>query len=268
MDMRRTPWLVLLVAGASVAGCFEMEADIVLRADGSGTQRLEVQMSPTAVATLKGAAYAVDASAQRSDPTDLFDARKVRAELEAAGLSLEEHRTFEERDKRCVELKARFSDLDGLRKNPLTGGERATWQVTRGAGRDEVRLVYFPRGQQAWKDARAKARELASEPDEVVQKFFASRLQQLEGLRVVFSLELPGDIIAHTANLKLDGKRKVQASIAAEDVRSVRDLLMLVAPRFEVVFACAGFPVGDSAPSEASGAAAQPAPARVPARAR
>lgn len=240
----------------------------MLRADGSGTQRLEVQMTPAAVATLKGAAYAVEASAQRSDPSDLFDARKVRAELEAAGLSLESHRKFEERDKQCVELTARFADLAILRKNPLTGGERATWQISRGAGRDEVRLVYFPRGQQAWKDARAKARELASEPDEVVQKFFASRLQQLDGMRVEFSLELPGDIVAHTANLKLDGKRKVLAKIAADDVRSVNDLLMLIAPRFEVVFACAGFPVGEEGRPKTAAVAVKPAESRAPARAR
>ena len=83
------------------------------------------------------------------------------------------------------------------------------------------------------------------------------------------SLELPGDVLAHTANLKLEGRRKVRASIAAADVRTVNDLLMLVAPRFEVLFACAEFPVSEAAPAAKTATAAVAAPAaRVPARVR
>ena len=229
----------------TTAGCFEADTEITLGADGSGSQTMRLALSGQALATLRGAAAAVEASATRSDPLDVFDVNKVRAELEAAGLALVTHRTSDDADRRTVDLQVRFADLAILARNPLTGGARATWQVSRGAGRDDVRLVYFPQGDEAWKAARLKARDLAQEPDDTVQHFITSRLRQIEGLDVTLTLQLPGDIIAHTANLRLESKRKVIAKIKASDIRTATDLLVRLAPRYEVLFGCPGFPCPD-----------------------
>jgi hypothetical protein len=227
----------------SCGGCFESDSELTLAADGSGTQSMRLQLSERALGTLRGAVQAVDAAAPRADPLDVFDAAKVRPELADAGLELLRHQTQAREGGRAVDLQVRFKELAALRGNPLTGGARATWSVTRGAGADEVRLVYFPQGQDAWRHARDTARALAQEPDATVQHFVQSRLAQIDGLDISFTLSLPGDVIAHTANLRLLGKRKVVAAVKASDIRSATDLLVRLAPRYEVVFTCKGFPL-------------------------
>ena len=264
--MRPLPIVWLSTLAMATVGCFETNTEITLGADGSGSQTMRLALSGQALATLRGAAAAVEASTTRSDPLDVFDVNKVRAELEAAGLALVAHRTSDNADRRTVDLQVRFADLAILARNPLSGGARATWQVSRGAGRDEVRLVYFPQGEEAWKAARQKARDLAQEPDDTVQHFITSRLRQIAGLDVTLALQLPGDIIAHTANLQLEGKRKVIAKIKASDIRTSTDLLVRLAPRYEVLFACPGFPCPDLPVDASQHKATAPASATEPTR--
>jgi hypothetical protein len=230
---------VLLV----LPGCFEADTTITLRADGSGTQELHLALGARAMTTLRGAVQAVDAAAPRVDPALIFDAEQVRRELRAAGLVLAAHSTRQEGERRVVELAVAFAGLAGLRQNPLTGGARATWDLRRGSRPGEVRLVYYPRGEQAWRAARAKARELAAEPDAVVQQFVTSRLHEVDGLDFTVTFDLPGDVVAHSANTRLAGRRRVTASIGGDSIRTAAELLTRLAPRYEVVFVCPGFPV-------------------------
>lgn len=238
------------VAVVLAGGCFEAEITVTLRADGSGTQKMRLALGETAVGTLRKAVHATEASASRADPLDVFDAKKVRAELEPVGIELVAHRVFEDKQRQSVELTANFGDLGALRRNPLTGGSRATWEFTPGTTPGQVRLVFFPQGEEAWRAARAKARELAQESDAVVQHFVQARLQAIEGLDVTFSLELPGDVFAHTANLELTGRRSVRVRTRAADVRSATDLLLRLAPRFEIVFGCPDFQFPPALPAE------------------
>lgn len=257
----RLPWSICLALLTTLAGCFETDIEVAFDANGSGTQNLRLCLSGQALGTLRGAVDAVEASATRVDPLDVFDAKKVRGELEAAGLTLLSHQTSEPPKGRTVELQVRFTDLTTLRNNPLTGGSRATWQVSRGTGKDDVRLVYFPQGEVAWRAARDKARDLARAPDATVQHFVTSRLAQIEGLDVTLALTLPGDVIAHTANMQAEGRRKVVAKIKASDIHSATDLLVRLAPRYEVIFACPGFPIDAAIGSREGDAAAPPQPA-------
>jgi hypothetical protein len=185
----------------------------------------------------------------------VFDADKVRAELQPTGIVLDSHRVFTQRGRRCVELQAAFASLAALRGNPLTGGARATWEFSAADHPGQVRLVYYPQGVEAWRAARAKARELAQEPDAVVQHFVASRLREIDGLDVTLNLELPGDVVAHTANLALTGKRSVQVKIRAADIETATDLLVRLAPRFEVIFTGPDFPLPAAAPAAAEAGA-------------
>jgi len=239
MRRRFTPLLCLVALAAG--GCFEAEITVTLNADGSGRQQLRLGLGEAAVGALRQATGTAEASVERGDPLDVFDANKVRAELRAAAVELVTHRVSERGQRRTVELTATFGDLHALRRNPLTGGARATWEVTPAGGVGQVRLVYYPQGADAWRAARAKARELARESDEVVEHFVASRLRAIDGLDCTLTLELPGDVVAHTANLTLTGKRTVAVRTRAADIRSATDLLVRLAPRFEVVFACPGF---------------------------
>ncbi|HLU39189.1 MAG TPA: hypothetical protein VK081_07375 [Planctomycetota bacterium] len=236
------------------AGCFQAETEVVLRADGSGCQHLRLVLPDRALGLLRGAVQAVESTARRSDPRDLLDEKKVRAELTDCGVDLRAYRANAEGARHAVEIDVEFAGLAALRANPLTGGERATWQIEGGPAAGLVRLVWYPQGEEAWRAARRKARELAGESDAAVQQFVQSRLRQIDGLDVRLALTLPGNVVAHTANLKLEGKRKVVASIAAEDVRTANDLLLRIAPRYEVVFECPSFPVPDAAAAAAGSA--------------
>jgi hypothetical protein len=213
--MRDTLPLALLLC--LVPGCLELETAITLNADGSGTQAMRLSMSQAAIAAVRSSAAAVEASAS-ANPLEAFEADKVRAELEAAGLQVSSCAATLDRGRRCVAAEARFPDLATLAKSPLSGGSKATWRFLRGPRRDEVRLVFYPQGHDAWKDARVRAAELAKAPDEVAARFFAARKRELAGLKVVLALELPGDVVAHTANLALVSPRRVRATLTADDV--------------------------------------------------
>ncbi|MEZ5966676.1 MAG: hypothetical protein R3F56_22755 [Planctomycetota bacterium] len=248
--------LRFLVGAAAllVAGCFEADTTITLHADGSGTQKMRLALGDAALRSLRNAAQVAEASASRVDPLDVYDEKKVRAELSETGVELVSHRVSESERQRCVELAVKFPDLAALRRNPLAGGSRATWQLSGGARPEQVRLVYYPQGIDAWRAARDKARELAREPDEIVRHFVESRLRAVDGLDVALTLELPGDVVAHTANLQLTGPRTVRVQTRASDISSATALLVRLAPRFEVVFECPTFVFPPAAP-----AAEQPA---------
>ena len=72
----------------------QVEQTVVLRPDGSGTQKTVLAMTERALSSARAFAQARDAA---FDPAELFDARRVRAELAEAGLSCQKVAASEKR---------------------------------------------------------------------------------------------------------------------------------------------------------------------------
>ena len=49
-------------------------------------------------------------------------------------------------------------------------------------------------------------------------------------------IELPGDVLTCSDNLRKIGPRTVAATVEARDIRTPRDLVLAMAPRYEVAF--------------------------------
>lgn len=227
--MRR---MIALGACALLASCLEVEQTVTLRADGSGTQRLKLGITERGLNELRTRA-AMDAAL--TDPAKIFDERSVQAELADAGLVCKEVRSYHQRQRRFIEVEAGFRDWDSLRASPLGGGS-AEWRLEPGPSAGTLKLVMFPRGELAWTESRKKARELRAAPGDREARFLERGRQEIRGLRLKWILNLPGDVKSHSRGMEATSSRQVVAEITDADVRTVDQMLALMAPRFEVVF--------------------------------
>lgn len=223
-----------LLAFAPLTSCLELEAVIALHADGSGTQRLRMGLTERGQELARTFAKPRAAGAQ-SDPLRLFNARVVRRELLDAGLRCRNVKSYEARSRRFVEVDAEFTDLATLRKSPLLGGA-AEWQLQRGPRPGLARLVFFPRGEAAWRQSFTEARRIAGRPTERETAYFERIRPEMRGMSVHWTLELPGQVVGHSKNLRALGDRRVQAVVTELDIRDPQSLVRQLAPRYEVVF--------------------------------
>jgi hypothetical protein len=225
--------LVLGIAFA-LTSCLEIEQTIALAPDGSGRQKVTLGLTDRVLGLLRRSSAAVDASLGAADPHLLFDEARVRSELQEAGLKLEHHRAFENRQRRCVEIEASFPTIAVLRRSPLSGSA-AEWRFVRGEKPGTVHVILYPQGRAAWRRAREQAREIETAPDPNLLAFFERRREELRGLEIELSLRLPGAVLACSSNLTRIGRDAVAAKITDGDVRTPRDLVLLLAPRYEVL---------------------------------
>lgn len=245
--MARTALLAcapLLLLGS----CLQLEERITIHPDGSGTQKLRMRITDEMLATVRRASSVVDASVSRSDPLEVFERESVTRELRRAGLTLRAHHVDDRR--RVVEVEAAFDNLAQLRASPLLG-RKAEWLIVEGRTPATRHLVLYPRGRAAWLQARREAAGLAeAADDERRRKLFESRRAKLRGLGVRLEIELPGDVIACSKNLTRTGPRTVAATVEASDLHGPRDLVLALAPRYEVAFDARGctFPVDGKIP--------------------
>lgn len=228
------PLPLLLGVSLALTACLEIEQTITLAADGSGRQKVTAAFTDHVLGVLRRSAAAMDASMGAADPQQLFDEERVRAELEEAGLKLEAHRAFEERQRRCVAIEASFRSLDALRRSPLSGSG-AEWRFVRGETPGTAHVILYPQGRAAWRNAREQVRQMQEEPDPSVLAWFERQRQALQGLDVELTLRLPGAVLACSANMTKTALDTVAATITADDVRTPADLVQLLAPRYEVL---------------------------------
>ena len=223
------PILVLPI----LASCLELEQTIVIRADGSGTQKMTLGLTNRALRTLENSLYAANPMGG-VDPLAIFEEEFVASELNAQGLKLRSHKTWTERRRRFVEVEADFANIAGLQKSPLAGS-KAEWVVLPGEGKwqGKMRLIFYPQGRRAWQDAKVKIEELSRDP--MVQSHFKRQLAEVEGLDIALHIEVPGEIV-WLHNLKKDGPRTVTARVTEKGIERPQDLIALLAPRYEVIF--------------------------------
>lgn len=74
-----------------LASCLELEQTIVIRADGSGTQKMIPGLTNRALKTLENSLYAANPMGG-VDPLAIFEEEFVASELNAQGLKLRSHK--------------------------------------------------------------------------------------------------------------------------------------------------------------------------------
>ncbi|MEM7203729.1 MAG: hypothetical protein AAF628_25925 [Planctomycetota bacterium] len=230
--MRFSACSLPLLLVLALPSCLELDAVVVLRPDGSGQQTVRLGMNEQGVAIVRSMARERSAV---PGIDNVFDPAPVRREIEAAGLEDVAVRTFEERQRRYLEIQATFDGVATLRRSPLLGGA-AEWRFERGPRPGVARLVLYPRGEAAWREGWDRARRLAEGIGAREQSFFARARRQAEGLEVSWTLELPGEVVAHSRNLVREAPRRVTAAVRAEQLTTPGALVRLLAPRYEVMF--------------------------------
>ncbi len=233
----RTP-LLLAFCLAALTACLEVEQTVTIRADGSGTQKLKLGMTERAMAAAERHASAMEASSF-TDPATIFDARLVRREVTEAGLSCTDVKTFSERRRKFVEVEAEFDRLALLQKSPLNG-PGAQWMIGAGKKKGTARLIYYPKGRDAWAAAQKKAKNLSAELSDRERQYFERAKSQMSGLNVVWVVNLPGDVLGTSDNLSKTGTRQVKAVIDEASIKTPKDLILRMAPRFEILFDARG----------------------------
>ncbi len=235
--MRRFRELSFIVVLAA-SGCLEVDQTVTLAADGSGTQTLRLEIADAMLAEVDRAGVATQAATPIRAQA-VFDRDQVGKELNAAGLTLDAHRTQRNGSRRTVELAASFPSFAVLQQGPLAGS-RAQWVLAAGPKPGTAKLTLYPQGKAAWTEARVKAETMATEPDAVADAFFRKRQQELAGLDLIVRFRVPGDVLVWTANMEKTGPREVTARVTASQIRTPQDLVRRLAPRFEVIFDASG----------------------------
>ena len=227
-----------LLSSLLLGGCLEIEQTVTVSADGSGSQTVHMVMKDSLLAELARRQPAADLG-DGGDPRAVFDQEKVGAELVAAGLELTAHKVAQKAGVRTVDLTATFKDFATLQKSPLCGSA-AEWELSAGPKPGLGKLTLYPQGKVAWEQARKKAKEMAEQLDPVAETFFRSRQAQLAGLDVAVTFQLPGDVLVWTKNMEKVSDREVRARVTAEQIKTPKDLVRRLAPRYEVIFDARG----------------------------
>ena len=235
--MRRLPY-VLWAWLLPLAGCLEMEQTITIAKDGSGTQEVLLTVPTKTMAEIRRAAT-VNLTGTKVDPAALFTEEKVEKELVAAGLELVTHQTELLGAARKVSLVARFGSRAALERSPLAGSS-AEWEFAPGPAKGTIEMTLYPQGKLAWGQARIKAAQMSGTVDQVLSDFFDKRRGQLDGLDLMLRFRLPGKVLRYTRNMEQTGENEVMARVTSEQIRTPRDLVRRLAPRFQVVFASQG----------------------------
>ena len=120
----RTQTMLVLLACFVGSGCLEMEQTICIEPDGSGTQKVVLEMTNAALAAVQVAAEASHTG--RADPQALFDRKAVSGELAEVDLKLLSHETKQLARGRRVSVEVGFDSPGQLRSSPLSGS-MAEW---------------------------------------------------------------------------------------------------------------------------------------------
>ncbi len=236
--MQRRIWLGLALGMcALLSACFEMEVEVKISADGSGRQELTIGMTDLATNTLRQSAIALNAAGDRADPMEIYQRSKAEKLLTEQGLVMSEYRTYRERRRDFVQIAADFKALSQLNGAGVLGAQ-AEWYMLPGRNDGGIRLLFFPRGHEAWMAALEQAKKTPSlaEMGLVERQYFERQQERMGSFMVKLKLELPGSVDYCSSNLEQTGARRVEMQVNAGDIDNPADLIKAMAPRFEVEF--------------------------------
>ncbi len=219
-----------------LSGCLEVDIEVKVSADGSGTQTLKLGASQQVIAQLNKQAQVALGQNAKHDPLAIFRQAKVTKEFGDQGLVMASYKTYRERRRRWVEWDLEFPSMGKLNRSGVFGG-KSEWYSLPGRHRGGIRLVCYPQGFAAYQAATHKAGEIRKTPMGPVQKhYFRSQKSKVAGLNVKIGFELPGEIRWCSSNLRKTDDKRVEAVIRADDILSPEDLVLALAPRYEIEF--------------------------------
>ena len=231
--------LPLLPLFLFLPGCLQSEQTVTIAADGSGTQALTITLTEGVLAVARQYLSAAGPREGAARPEAVFEEAHVRRELQESGLTLASFAVRGRDESRVLDLSVGFPDVAALRRSPLAG-TRAQWFFLRGE-RDEIRVVFYPQGKEAHDQGVQKLVEMQQKGfDPAVQSWFARQKERLRDLDVRFTLRLPGDVVACSANWPKRDARSVTSSVTTASILTPDDLVRALAPRYEVTFAGKG----------------------------
>ncbi len=226
----------MIVVFGLLTSCLQIDQTVTIQSTGSGSQVVKMVIPGRVIEALQQQAVAHNQLRKAPDMTTIFHRAKVEKELAAVGLELTEHKVVSASHQREALLAVRFQNLEQLRRSPLGGGG-ADWIFTKGPLKDTIQLEYYPRGRAAWLESRQKVLELQKHPkDPILQGFFSRQAAQLQGLDITVTINLPGTVLKAYGDLRETGLRQVQARVRAKDIKTPKDLILALAPRYRVVF--------------------------------
>ncbi len=134
--MRRMRILVLFVLTAALAGCIQMESDVVLNKDGTGTCKIHYAMSIEVEDAMR------EMMAMNSDMTEdmgdmqlfdeNFDLGAMKKEMEPLGVRIENYSSVKEDGKRVATLDFSFESAEGLQAvMQIAGGGQGAMGIRR-----------------------------------------------------------------------------------------------------------------------------------------
>ncbi len=228
--------LIYAVVALLLTSCLELEQTLTINADGSGSQVLKMSIPKDVLAEMELRASAMNPMGAKQDLSAIFAKEKVGTEVAKHGLSLLKHESKVCGRRQDVEVKLGFKNLAQLRQGGLAQG-KADLILQAGEHAGTIRLIYYPTGQAAYKQAQDKARQVREKgQDPMLQEFFKRQKKTLPGLDLGLVLNLPGIVVQASKNMQETGLRQVTAKVKAADIRSPSDLILALAPRYEVVF--------------------------------
>lgn len=230
----RAFYTLALLSCLLLCGCLEIEQTITIKADGSGTQTVKMDLRDNLIKELRQRQPAARLG-ESGDPTAVFYEQKVRSELTVAGLELKSHKVEQKDGHRKVDLTASFADFETLRKSPLCGSS-AEWELVEGPKQGLAKLTLYPQGKIAWQQARARAAKMQDELDPVAEEFFRKRQAQLKGLDIAFRFRVPGKVLVWTKNMEKVSDHEVLARVTSAQIKTPKDLVRRLAPRYELIF--------------------------------
>lgn len=239
---------MLIVVPASLSGCLKVECNVTVHADGSGTQQLRIEVPDAKVGSI---ADDNEQLAILRQARDLFNMDLVNTCLNSSDIRLTSHTSRLQGGLRTLDMTVTFPKTSSLHALPLFGGP-TEWTVTAGPNDDTAKMTLYPRGKNAWKEARAKALSLDEKMEPAVADQFRKTKETLAGLDLTLRIHLPGDVQGFTNNFEKTGAREVSAHVTFADIRTPQDLLRRMAPRFEVIFDAKGCRACLESPTAAS----------------
>jgi hypothetical protein len=244
---------VVAVATLLLGGCFETLTMVEFRADGTVRQTIRYGMDEDAERRFTNALRAAPVPGRTSFTAEsVFSEKAVRAELKRCKAELESFATERGEDGlRRADLVAKFPNHDSLRRSPLLG-TRAEWFFLKGDG-DQVRLVIYPLGREAWTRGRIAGARLDHTPDPLRTRKFEAMRDKLERVKIKFAVTVPGQIVAiHPAIRVSADRRGCVDEFDAKKLETAADLERALGPRYEIRFVpdgeLEGYEILDSLP--------------------
>jgi hypothetical protein len=239
MNFRATARSLALALPLLLSGCIEMEQELTIGNEGSGTMKSHVAMTEKNLEKIENMAKAMGGGEENASPADAFDEKRIRDEAKKKKVDLQSYKTWTADEKKHVEMVVGFKNLEDLRNASLGGNDESDIFFLKGDQDGTARLVLYPQGMEKHKEEVARMKEMAAAGDEAMamQRAMLGRMKaELKGLKFVYRIKVPGKIASVGEGLKQADDNTAVFTFSDEDVKGPEDMQRLGTMKFEIVF--------------------------------